>query len=45
MNTAEKPAQHHKGELRQIIICCDGTNNTLTGGPRDTNGRAGQEAK
>jgi uncharacterized protein (DUF2235 family) len=22
---------------RQIIICCDGTNNTLTGGTRDTN--------
>jgi uncharacterized protein (DUF2235 family) len=22
---------------RQIIVCCDGTNNTLTGGSRDTN--------
>jgi uncharacterized protein (DUF2235 family) len=22
---------------RQIIVCCDGTNNTLTGGNRDTN--------
>ena len=23
--------------VRQIVVCCDGTNNTLTGGQRDTN--------
>ncbi|MBL8751080.1 MAG: DUF2235 domain-containing protein, partial [Planctomycetes bacterium] len=22
---------------RQLILCCDGTNNTLTGGAKDTN--------
>jgi uncharacterized protein (DUF2235 family) len=28
------PAPH---EVRQLVVCCDGTNNTLTGGQRDTN--------
>ena len=24
-------------DVRQLVVCCDGTNNTLTGGQRDTN--------
>jgi uncharacterized protein (DUF2235 family) len=37
MHTSEStPAVTERG-ARQIIVCCDGTNNTLTGGSRDTN--------
>ena len=37
MQTEEStPAAAEPGP-RQIIVCCDGTNNTLTGGSRDTN--------
>ncbi|HYD80186.1 MAG TPA: DUF2235 domain-containing protein [Paucimonas sp.] len=32
MTTAQATSRH-----RQLIICCDGTDNTLTGGIRDTN--------
>ena len=27
----------HQGRPRQLIVCCDGTNNNLTGRNRDTN--------
>lgn len=37
MHTNENEQGGAGGGPRQIILCCDGTNNTLTGGRRDTN--------
>ena len=37
MQTSENAAGGAEPGPRQIIVCCDGTNNTLTGGSRDTN--------
>ncbi|KQQ93664.1 DUF2235 domain-containing protein [Massilia sp. Leaf139] len=37
MNGSDKAATGATGGPRQIILCCDGTNNTLTGGSHDTN--------
>ena len=37
MNTGDNTAVGSTEGPRQIILCCDGTNNTLTGGAHDTN--------
>ena len=37
MHTNENEAGGPGRGPRQLIVCCDGTNNTLTGGSRDTN--------
>lgn len=37
MNTGDSAAAGSDTAPRQIIVCCDGTNNTLTGGVHDTN--------
>jgi uncharacterized protein (DUF2235 family) len=37
MHTTENTPSAAERGARQIIVCCDGTNNTLTGGSRDTN--------
>jgi uncharacterized protein (DUF2235 family) len=37
MGTEKEDADETHPTPRQIVLCCDGTNNTLTGGPRDTN--------
>jgi uncharacterized protein (DUF2235 family) len=37
MNTSDSAESGSGQGPRQIIVCCDGTNNTLTGGTHDTN--------
>lgn len=37
MNSTESAREHTPGRPRQIILGCDGTNNTLTGEEHDTN--------